>query len=253
MSVPERGPGPRPGPKHGIMPFDIGGVSSSVMSRALDLPGTGLLAIVGAGGKTSLMFRLATELTAGGARVACTTTTRIFPPAPDQVRLILGEDNARFLDCLLYTSSSRSAGIVDIQCFEEPLSADHEEMARLLDERESEIAVMRKKLVKYEAIFQGLSDGVLLLDEKLSECNREACQIWRCDQEHIIGFFPSDFAPPIQPGGENSYEMACRKINEAYRGNIQKFEWKDLRRDGILIDTQVILNRIEVDLSLIHI
>lgn len=143
--------------------------------------------------------------------------------------------------------SSRSAGIVDIQCFEEPLSADHEDMARLLDERESEIAAMRKKLVKYEAIFQGLSDGVLLLDEKLSECNREACQIWRCDQEHIIGFFPSDFAPPIQPGGENSYEMACRKINEAYRGNIQKFEWKDLRRDGILIDTQVILNRIEVD------
>lgn len=110
MSVPERGPGPRPGPKHGIMPFDIGGVSSSVMSRALDLPGTGLLAIVGAGGKTSLMFRLATELTAGGARVACTTTTRIFPPAPDQVRLILGEDNARFLEeCRETANQSRPA------------------------------------------------------------------------------------------------------------------------------------------------
>jgi PAS domain S-box-containing protein len=120
-------------------------------------------------------------------------------------------------------------------------------MARLLAEKELEIGALRKKLEKYEAIFQGLSDGVLLIDEKLSECNREACQIWRCEKEDIIGFFPSDFAPLFQPDGENSYEMAQKKVSEALRGNIQKFEWKDIRRDGMMIDTQVVLNRIEVD------
>ena len=122
-----------------------------------------------------------------------------------------------------------------------------EDMARLLAEQDRSIARLQKKLEKYEAIFQGLSDGVLLIDEKLSECNREACQIWRCEKEDIIGFFPSDFAPLFQPDGENSYEMAQKKVSEALRGNIQKFEWKDIRRDGMMIDTQVVLNRIEVD------
>lgn len=121
-----------------------------------------------------------------------------------------------------------------------------EDPARLLAAKDLEIAAMQKKLEKYEAIFQGLSDGVLLIDETLSECNQEACQIWKCEKEDIIGFFPSDFAPLFQPDGENSYEMAQKKVNEALRGNVQKFEWKDIRRDGIMIDTQVILNRIEV-------
>ena len=117
----------------------------------------------------------------------------------------------------------------------------------LLAAKDREIGKLKKKLEKYEAIFQGLSDGVLLIDERLSECNREACQIWRCEKEDIIGFFPSDFAPLVQPDGENSYEVASQKIGEALRGNIQKFEWKDMRRDGVMIDTQVVLNRIEVN------
>ncbi len=134
------------------------------------------------------------------------------------------------------------------QCHGDPRSAGQfGDMARLLAEKDQEIESLRKKLEKYEAIFQGLSDGVLLIDEKLSECNREACQIWRCEKEDIIGFFPSDFAPLFQPDGESSYEMAQRKVSEALRGNIQKFEWKDIRRDGMMIDTQVVLNRIEVD------
>lgn len=40
-----------------------------------------LIALVGAGGKTTLMFALAAELRSGGRRVLTTTTTKIFPPA----------------------------------------------------------------------------------------------------------------------------------------------------------------------------
>ena len=115
-----------------------------------------------------------------------------------------------------------------------------------LDDAQRKILELQKKLDRYEAIFQGLSDGILLIDETLSECNREACQIWKCEKDDIIGFFPSDFAPLFQPDGENSYELAQKKVSEALCGNVQKFEWKDIRRDGALIDTQVILNRIEV-------
>lgn len=126
-------------------------------------------------------------------------------------------------------------------------AAQHQELLQALADKDQEIARLHTQLGKYEAIFQGLSDGVLLIDEKLSACNQEACQIWRCEKEDIIGFFPSDFAPLFQPDGENSYALAKQKISEALRGNMQKFEWKDLRRDGVLIDTEVLLNRIEVD------
>ncbi len=47
--------------------------------RAFELP-KGVTAIVGGGGKTTLMLRLARELAESGARVIVTTTTHIFPP-----------------------------------------------------------------------------------------------------------------------------------------------------------------------------
>lgn len=49
------------------------------LTSALQLP-RGVTAIVGGGGKTTLMLRLVRELGALGARVIVTTTTHIFPP-----------------------------------------------------------------------------------------------------------------------------------------------------------------------------
>ncbi len=48
------------------------------------LPGKGMISIIGAGGKTSLMFRLAKELADSGKKVLTTTTTKIFMPLPSQ-------------------------------------------------------------------------------------------------------------------------------------------------------------------------
>ena len=50
----------------------------------LELTGKGVISLIGAGGKTSLMFRLARELTDSGKTVLTTTTTKIFMPEPDQ-------------------------------------------------------------------------------------------------------------------------------------------------------------------------
>lgn len=69
----------------------------TAMALALDLPDSGLLAIVGAGGKTTAMYRLAAELKARGLRAACATTTRIFPPQARRAELLLAENNEGFL------------------------------------------------------------------------------------------------------------------------------------------------------------
>ena len=49
----------------------------------------GVLSLTGGGGKTSLMFHLAHQLTLSGRRVLTTTTTKIFPPASDQSTIVL--------------------------------------------------------------------------------------------------------------------------------------------------------------------
>jgi probable selenium-dependent hydroxylase accessory protein YqeC len=54
------------------------------LRNALGLERGGVVAIVGAGGKTSLMFRLARELSAEGDTVLTTTTTRICMPTVEQ-------------------------------------------------------------------------------------------------------------------------------------------------------------------------
>ena len=52
------------------------------LREGLELSTGGVVCLVGAGGKTSLMFRLARELSAGGDSVLTTTTTKIQMPAP---------------------------------------------------------------------------------------------------------------------------------------------------------------------------
>jgi probable selenium-dependent hydroxylase accessory protein YqeC len=65
----------------------------------LALGKNGVISLVGAGGKTSLLFRLAHELSASGDRVLTTTTTKINPPAKDQSKhLILSPSPAETMN-----------------------------------------------------------------------------------------------------------------------------------------------------------
>lgn len=55
---------------------------------ALDMESVKIISITGAGGKTSVMFRLAEELKAMGKRVIVTTSTHIFYPDKYQVEIL---------------------------------------------------------------------------------------------------------------------------------------------------------------------
>ena len=54
------------------------------IKQALSLGDKGVVSIVGAGGKTTLMYSLADELVSAGKRVLTTTTTKIFKPTPEE-------------------------------------------------------------------------------------------------------------------------------------------------------------------------
>src|SRR5215467_5731569 len=64
------------------------------LSDLIDLPASPLIAIIGAGGKTTTMYTLASELARQGKRIITTTTTQIFYPEPDETDLLIIESTA---------------------------------------------------------------------------------------------------------------------------------------------------------------
>ncbi len=74
-----------------ISKFKIGQPVHSLI-EAFDLKDRELVSLVGAGGKTTLMFALAKELQDRGSRVVTTTTTKIFyPTAEESPSVLLGD------------------------------------------------------------------------------------------------------------------------------------------------------------------
>jgi probable selenium-dependent hydroxylase accessory protein YqeC len=69
------------------------------LTEALDIKAREVISIVGAGGKTTLMFRLARELSLKGKKVLTTTTTKILEPAPGETgSLFVASDEERIKD-----------------------------------------------------------------------------------------------------------------------------------------------------------
>lgn len=64
------------------------------LSEALDVVKGDVISLVGAGGKTTAMYRLGCELAGRGWRVITTTTTMIHPPLSDQSQELIVEDRA---------------------------------------------------------------------------------------------------------------------------------------------------------------
>ncbi|HEX6482877.1 MAG TPA: selenium cofactor biosynthesis protein YqeC [Ktedonobacteraceae bacterium] len=70
----------------------------SRLSNLITLPAHPLISIVGAGGKTTTMYRLASELAQHGKRVITTTTTNIYFPQKDETdTLIVSPETPRLL------------------------------------------------------------------------------------------------------------------------------------------------------------
>ena len=69
------------------------------LASALKLQPGAMVALIGAGGKTTTMFRLAHELRDQGKKILVTTTTKIFKPSKPHVdRLFLVDDPSHLLD-----------------------------------------------------------------------------------------------------------------------------------------------------------
>ena len=65
------------------------------LREGLMLEGGGVISLVGGGGKTTLMFKLARELSMAGEPVLTTTTTKIFEPSSGQTGCVILSDSVK--------------------------------------------------------------------------------------------------------------------------------------------------------------
>ena len=75
---------------------------------ALEIHPKEVISLVGAGGKTTLMFALARELTQKGKAVITSTTTKIFPPSPSETACVfVSRDEDEVVDFILKNAGTK--------------------------------------------------------------------------------------------------------------------------------------------------
>jgi PAS domain S-box-containing protein len=106
---------------------------------------------------------------------------------------------------------------------------------------------LRESENRYRALFENAADAIFLMrGDRFIDCNPKTLEVFNVTREQIINHTPVDFSPSTQPDGRDSIESAQEKINNAYEGKPQFFEWKHIKSDGTPFDVEVKLNRLEL-------
>jgi len=108
---------------------------------------------------------------------------------------------------------------------------------------------MRRSEMKFRAIYESSSDGIMLLDENgFLDCNDATLRVFGCaTRDDLIGRHPSQFSPPTQPGGQDSASLSSEHIATAFKNGNHWFEWMHCRLDGAEFPASVLLTSMELD------
>ncbi len=112
---------------------------------------------------------------------------------------------------------------------------------------EAAAMALRENELKYRVLFETTTDAHLLfVDGSWIDCNAAALCVFGCTREQILGSNPVMVSPPMQPDGRSSEEEAIKRIDLAFAGEPQTFEWTHCRVDGTPFPAEVSLNRLDL-------
>jgi len=99
---------------------------------------------------------------------------------------------------------------------------------------------------KYRTLFDSANEGILVISDRIDECNDQVCRLLGYAKAEMIGRRIVDFTPEHQPEGDKSITMTTYMLDQAKQGKPQYFIWRSKRKDGVEIDVDVMLKAIEV-------
>ena len=99
----------------------------------------------------------------------------------------------------------------------------------------------------YHRLFEQANDAILLMQGQVFiDCNTRTEEMFGAPRDEIIGKTPADFSENNQPCGENSVAYTTEKLNAAFKGEPQSFEWRHVRPGGERFDVEVNLSSIRM-------
>lgn len=157
-------------------------------------------------------------------------------PFNEEMQIITASGNRVWVQSIGEAIKDKSGKIIKVQgAFQD------------INDRKHADIILKENENKYKTLFEGADDAIFILDgAKFIECNQKTEFLFKCKKGVLLNHTVIDLSPAIQPDGQESALKAHEKINEAYKGNPQFFEWRHQSLDGDYFDTDVNLNRLEL-------
>jgi len=96
---------------------------------------------------------------------------------------------------------------------------------------------------KHRVLFEASPDAIFLIKgDRIVDCNPQALALFGRLKKDLVGHTPGEFSPLHQPGGEESFSLASKKIHLALEGQPQTFEWVHLRPDRSSFTAEITLS-----------
>jgi PAS domain S-box-containing protein len=120
-------------------------------------------------------------------------------------------------------------------------------IADITDRKQTEAALQQSE-AKFRSLYELTSLPVLMLDENgLRDANTATIELFGCTHaQQLYGTHPAEFAPPVQPNGEDSWSFANQMMAIAFERGNHRFDWVSRRLDGTDFPTEVMLTAIDM-------